>query len=169
MNIFVTNPDPHLSAIALDDKRLIKMILESAQILSTAIWINGHKGFYKPTHLNHPVVKWASSSQGNYEWLMQHFIHLIAEYNYRFNRTHKCSTFALQIVLGQYYIPSRGGSSFCNCTTNKEKGISFKHITDTPEAYKNYLNARWETDKRTPKWTKRGKPEWVRVSLSKAI
>jgi hypothetical protein len=57
MNIFVTSICPIESVQALDNKRLIKMILESAQILSTAIWLNSkqsHSELYRATHIKHP-------------------------------------------------------------------------------------------------------------------
>jgi hypothetical protein len=42
MNIFVTSDCPKLSAQALDNKRVVKMVLETAQLLSTAIFINNN-------------------------------------------------------------------------------------------------------------------------------
>lgn len=63
MNIFVTDISPIVSAQALDDKRVVKMILESAQLLSSAIFINSqsiYNDIYKPTHLKHPCTIWTS-------------------------------------------------------------------------------------------------------------
>lgn len=72
------------------DKHVVKMVLETAQILSTVmadlfpsdIW-------YKPTHKNHPCVKWAASSYENFEWLLRHGQWIAEEYSYRYGKTHK--------------------------------------------------------------------------------
>ncbi len=72
-----------ISAQALDSKRVIKMVLETAQLLSTAIFINStivYDDIYKPTHLKHPYTIWAPSTLGNWEWLLQHFMALCDEY-----------------------------------------------------------------------------------------
>ena len=67
MNIFVTSNCPILSAQALDNKRVVKMVLETAQVLSTAIFINSgitYDGIYKPTHLKHSCTIWAAVNIG---------------------------------------------------------------------------------------------------------
>jgi hypothetical protein len=73
MNIFATYSNAHDSAFALDDKRAIKMILESAQLMSTAIHLCGGKAPYKATHPNHPVSIWARQTNTNYWWLLEHY------------------------------------------------------------------------------------------------
>ena len=68
MNIFVTNDCPIISAQALDNKRVVKMVLETAQLLSTAIFINSNVAYdniYKATHIKHPCTIWAASTIGN--------------------------------------------------------------------------------------------------------
>ena len=66
MNIFVSSFDAREAAKALDDKRLIKMVLETAQILSTNINLAGlRQGPYKTTHQNHPAVVWCRQSHAN--------------------------------------------------------------------------------------------------------
>ena len=68
MNIFVTSNCPKLSAQALDNKRVVKMVLENAQLLSTAIFINSdiiYNRLYKPTHLKHLCTIWAAESLAN--------------------------------------------------------------------------------------------------------
>ena len=162
MNIFVSDARPATAAINLDDKRLIKMILETAQILSTAVILNGGEAPYRPTHVKHPATLWAARTRSNFDWLLLHGISLGMEYYYRFNKYHKSFDIILNIADGnlQKHIPTGRLEPFANCTTNKEKGISFKHIADPVEAYKAYLSARWNTDTRPPKWTNRTKPEW---------
>lgn len=75
MNIFVFDPDPAEAALYLDDVRRNKMILETAQLLSSAMHVN-HLGnnypIYKPTHLGHPCAKWTAKSKGNFAWLLEY-------------------------------------------------------------------------------------------------
>lgn len=145
MNIFVTDPSPVISAKNLDDKRVIKMILESAQMLSTAIWECGGTGFYKPTHKNHPCSKWARENVSNYIWLKEHFGALSAEYTLRYGKKHKCEDYDQDIVEGVRLLPDGTRTPFPNCT-------NYKDIEDVHEAYKLCLADKWENDKRTPTW-----------------
>ena len=71
MNIFLLDLDPRLAAYQQCDKHVIKMTLETAQILSSASIINGGKGPYRLTHKNHPCTLWAAQTSDNYEWLIQ--------------------------------------------------------------------------------------------------
>ena len=84
MNIFILDYDPKLAASYLCDKHIVKMCLETAQILST---ING--GPYKSTHQNHPCTLWAAKSRGNYNWLVKHGLGIAEEYTKRFKKEHK--------------------------------------------------------------------------------
>lgn len=164
MNIFVSDKDPFISAINLDDKRVVKMVLETAQLLSTAIQLNGGEAPYKATHVKHPATIWTSQSKGNFRWLLYHGIALGIEYNYRFKKTHKSFHTILDISDRGLikHIPDGELSTFANCTANQLKGISFKHLDDPIEAYKQYLLCRWATDSRPPKWTNRTPPEWYK-------
>lgn len=89
MNIFILDNDPEQAAKAHCDKHTIKMILESAQLLSTAI--NTHSGKqvmpYKTTHLNHPCSIWVRESRDNALWLVELTTALNAEYKYRYNKS----------------------------------------------------------------------------------
>ena len=85
MNIFALHTDPEIAAILHCDKHIVKMPLETAQMLST---ICG--GPYKPTHANHPCTVWARASTANYSWLWQLGVALSQEYTYRYGKTHKC-------------------------------------------------------------------------------
>jgi hypothetical protein len=120
MNIFYVDKDPYKAASFLYDSHVVKMILESAQMLSTCQWwyrwrykykldflykgksnlINSFIDFirtqYKqetglllPTHVNHPLNCWCRQSEGNYDWLYDHFLGLLEQYKLRYNKTHK--------------------------------------------------------------------------------
>lgn len=99
MNIFYLDKDPYISAQAMTDKHVVKMILESAQLMCTAHHVLDEDNainkdiLYKPTHKNHPSAVWVRASSQNYAWLYSHFIALSLEYSKRYNKVHK--TYAL--------------------------------------------------------------------------
>ena len=112
MNIFYIHDNPVIAAKAMTDKHVVKMILESAQLLSTAHRALDGQEFiqlsksgarlrkwnhpdphmdatlYKSTHLNHPSGIWVRQSSDNYMWLYNHFIALSEEYYQRYNKRH---------------------------------------------------------------------------------
>ena len=151
MNIFITHTNPSDCAKTLDDKRLNKMILETAQLLSTAANHYGVKTTYKPTHRNHPCTNWTKESQSNYYWLYCYWQCLITEYYIRFNKFHKCDELAKELYEAKDLLPKGKLTKWANCTT-------FKHLEDTYEAYKQYLCFKWDNDKRPAKWTNRETP-----------
>lgn len=165
MNIFISDNNYVNCALALDDKRLVKMVLETAQLLSTAVNECGGKAPYKSTHKNHPCSIWARQTRSNFDWLLKHGYALALEYTNRFNKVHKCLHILVELDEKDMrnYIPDGPLTTFPNCTTNKTKGVSFKHINDVTEAYKQYLNARWATDTRKPVWTGRSRPIWANI------
>ncbi len=93
MNIFYLDQDPVLAAQYHCDKHVVKMILETAQILSTVCRHNydSRPGLYKPTHEHHPCVQWANLTGGNYHWLWRLGTDLCNEYTYRYGKVHKSS------------------------------------------------------------------------------
>lgn len=91
MNIFVLDECPQKAAEYSCDKHVVKMVLETAQLLSTALQQNGVKTTYKATHINHPCAIWARKTKGNYKWLYRHFICLLDEYFKRYGKIHSCN------------------------------------------------------------------------------
>ena len=98
VNIFFLDPDPKAAAQMQCDRHVVKMILESAQLLSTAHrlldgddWANSHS-LYKVTHKNHPSAVWARAGADNYKWLYRHFLGLCDEYRYRYGKIHLSET-----------------------------------------------------------------------------
>ena len=93
MNIFYLDEDPVKAAKLQYNKHVVKMILESAQMLCTAHHVHGDTFQkqavpYKQAHLNHPSTVWARENASNYEWLFHHFCALSLEYTLRYNKTH---------------------------------------------------------------------------------
>ena len=87
MNIFAVDNDPKIAAQQLCDKHVVKMILESAQMLC-AVFPNGDAP-YKRAFYNHPCTKWARESVENYEWLLNHAYAMCQEYTRRYGKVHK--------------------------------------------------------------------------------
>ena len=158
MNIFYLSKDPWLAAEAQPDKLLVKMILESAQMLSTAHRVlDGDEyadanSLYKKTHMNHPCAVWARETSGNYWWLYKHFLGLGREYTYRYKRTH-LSIKKLEDPL--YVMPD-----------NITRGLMTEIAQAMPEQYKNEdpITAYRDyvvNEKHYAKWNNgRNKPSW---------
>lgn len=152
MNLFITDPCPMKCAQYLDDKRVVKMVLETAQMLSTAVNEAGGKGPYKSTHVNHPCSKWVRENQSNYKWTLLHFSWLCSEYLKRYGKVHKCEQYE-QLFMDNLRLFSGGVKTTPpNCAANKDLGISYKDMTCIYTAYRLYLNDRWDNDKREPTW-----------------
>lgn len=164
MNIFASDACPVQSAMALDDKRLVKMCLETAQILSSVMRktrgdaVANQLGLYKATHANHPCVRWAENDQ-NLSWLVDHGFSLCLEFSLRFKKVHS----SMQVIMAVSRLFPEPidhlGITFQNSARNKTLDLDFSDLP-VHEAYRAYLNARWNTDKTPPKWTTRQPPEW---------
>ena len=104
MNIFVLDRNPKIAAYMMCDKHVVKMILESAQMLSAVLYCDykdEYKGSDKPVieqfglpgypkaHAKHPCTLWARQSKQNAMWLVQHMRALCLEYTKRYNKVHK--------------------------------------------------------------------------------
>jgi len=96
MNIFFLDFCARLAAEYHCDKHVVKMILETAQLLYSAHWVldgevNLPANAYKKTHANHPCAIWTRQSLANYEWLADLGWFLCKEYQYRYgeHKQHK--------------------------------------------------------------------------------
>ena len=90
MNIFVVDTDPEKAARQLCDKHVVKMVLETAQMLCTVARQNGFDNApYKKAHPKHPCTLWAGKSAANWTWLIDHGLAMCEEYTQRYGRTHK--------------------------------------------------------------------------------
>ena len=115
MNIFYLDEDPKLAAIYQYNKHVVKMILESAQMLCTAHHVYGNSDDvpYKKAHLNHPSTIWTRENSLHYDWLYEHMIALGKEYTKRYGKEHlsitkckECLSFSpYGISLGKFTQP----------------------------------------------------------------
>lgn len=144
MNVFFLDTDPARAAQMMCDKHVVKMTLETAQILSTIVG-----GPYKPTHQHHPSVLWAKD---NTAWVWEHFIALLDEYTLRYGRTHKCAEVASFI---SQRLPAASLRPF---TPPPQVMPEEYHSGDPVEAYREYYRqdkarfARWERGRPSPAW-----------------
>jgi hypothetical protein len=107
MNIFVLDHCPNTSAHMVCDKHAVKMVLETAQMLCSAMSKHGLHAPYKATHKNHPCTLWAGHTNDNFRWLCEHGLSLCETYTDRYGRQHKsqsviefCALFAHKLPTG---------------------------------------------------------------------
>jgi hypothetical protein len=93
MNIFFLDFDARRAAEAHCDKHVVKMILETAQLLYSAHWLTDESqvplNAYRKTHGNHPCAIWTRESLSNYIWLCELGLALCAEFTFRYGGVHK--------------------------------------------------------------------------------
>jgi len=162
MNIFVLDADPRLAAKYHCDKHVVKMVLESAQMLCTAHWVlrlqtlgksiddfkrvRDAKQYalenlpavfippYSMSHVRHPCTTWTSSTRGNYNWHVSFMRELLDEYESRYKRQHKCEAVYKWLRLGPPpNIPDLDITPHPQCMPN-----DCKVPDDTVKAYRNY-------------------------------
>ena len=178
MNIFYTDYDPEVAARNMVDRHVVKMILETAQLLSTAHRVldgemivgknaKGRKTtkwtlpdvrdttFYSATHRNHPSAVWVRQSSANYDWLYNHLLALGREYTYRYGRVHATIS-KLGTALKQApknIAQSKMMTAMPSCM-DKQYIISLDPITN----YRNYYNY-GKVD--LIRWSNRPPPRWI--------
>ena len=159
MNIFITDVDPTKCAKYLDNKRVVKMILESTQMLCTALNVLSEKQItrYKSTHVNHPCNVWVRQRIQNWRWLYNHAKALAKEYTRRYGKRHKCEDVLQELKQINLCIPYQtqileDRTPFPNCARNASLNIDYTNESNVYLAYQQYLNDRWDNDKLEPTW-----------------
>ena len=155
MNIFFTSTDPIECAIALDDKRLVKMPIESVQMLSSAIHRHGGTPVYRVAWTKHPCTLWSGDSRENFEWHLAHLKAMNDEFKFRYGRDHGSFLAGYSALKDQQQaLPDNVGlGKYPNCSL-------FKDEQDVVNAYRMTMVEKWKNDKRPPRWTKRERPQW---------
>jgi len=180
MNIFAIENDPVDCAMSMVDKHVVKMILETAQLLSTAHRVldaehlyfdkskNGRnikrwklpderdQHLYSATHVNHPSAVWCRQSMPNYSWLFDHFIALLEEYAYRYGKVHKCQETGLVAFLLLVAPTNIPDSSFTEPTPAMPD--QYKVPGNSIKSYHNYYNGEKQ---RMFSWKQRPIPEFI--------
>ena len=178
MNIFYL--DNHVSRCAEmhNDKHCIKMILEYAQLLSTAHRVidgvitqgtspSGRKRttykladhredvLYSATHINHPSAIWVRQSLSNYMWLSHLLVELCHEYTYRYGKVHKCERDGLVQVLS---VPPFKSPHVPFTEPTPAMPEQYKINGDSVQSYRNYYNGEKQ---RMFSWKKRDVPSFI--------
>jgi hypothetical protein len=155
MNIFYLDKNPMKAAQYHVDKHCIKMILESAQLLSTAHHVlDGiNVNLYKKTHVNHPSAIWVRQSKENYNWLYSLLEELINEYRYRFGKEHKT-------IEKLQYLKNAPANIPAGIFTEPTPAMPEEYVTpnDSVASYRKYYI---EGKKHLFNWTNRNKPDWL--------
>lgn len=151
MNIFVLDKNPALAAQYHMDKHVVKMPLETAQILCSVRHKLGLDAPYKLTHKNHPCVVWAEKSLSNYFWLCKLGLEISQEYTYRYKKVHKS-----QEVI-QFCLDSLPRVSY-NSPQDFVQVMPEKYISSNPvQSYRNYyVNEKVHL----ASWKFRDPPKW---------
>lgn len=160
MNIFVLHHLPNKAAQYHCDKHVVKMILESAQILSTVHQQYGgekNPSLYRPTHRNHPCTVWAGQTANNYMWLYALFCCLCNEYTYRYGKVHLTQKKLLDALsevpeyLRDMPLKDRRMTPFALAMPEQYKAST------AVQSYRNY----YQGDKAyMAKWSRRAPPPW---------
>lgn len=176
MNIFYIDQSPIKCAQQMVDKHVVKMILETAQLLSTAHRVldgveyegqsrSGRKAkrwqlddirehvLYQATHINHPSAVWCRASNNNYNWLFAHFMALLDEYKYRYGKNHACQKMVGPLSYAPLAIPV---THFTPVTPAMPDEYIVEH--DSVASYQKYYRF---GKTHLHKWTKRNPPEWL--------
>ena len=185
MNIFYLDPSPKVCAEMHNDKHCVKMILEYAQLLSTAHRVldgvrttairtttgrqytrynlpdNRDGLLYSATHINHPSAIWVRQSYSNYVWLTQLLFYLCKEYTHRYGKVHKVESSDLLFNL---YVPphalepTRSVVKFTQPTPAMPD--IYKVPGDSIRSYRNYYNG---GKQHLAAWKKREMPSWYNL------
>jgi hypothetical protein len=155
MNIFVLDLDPYKAAEYHCDAHCVKMILESAQMLSTACRLGGHQDVgYKITHQNHPSTVWTRNSIENWRWLRCLADGLNKQYQKRYAKGINHKSYDVILSLPEPHFTKKELTPFAQCMPD-----TYKH-SDAVKAYREYYvgekvkMAKWDKLGNTPKWWK---------------
>lgn len=160
MNIFAVAKSPRVSARQLPDKLVVKMPLESAQMLSTTLRVVlsdetcDTLGIYKEAWKNHPCTIWARTSRANFDWLVAHFETLCDEYTQRYGKVHASQRLLYAFKTYRVFIPQGKLTPFAQAMPEEYKNDN--HI----KAYQDYMVA----EKHYAKWKNINRPTWWEVA-----
>lgn len=153
MNIFYLDQDVRACAAAHADKHVCKMVIEYAQLLSTAHFVlDGKQVGYKPTHKNHPCAVWVRENSLNYNYIWRLLYHLLHEYTSRYGKVHATDKVLLDLAdePGNMIFKTVGMTPPPQCMPDDCKRL------DTVEAYRQY----YRKHKKDMATWKNGTPEW---------
>jgi hypothetical protein len=163
VNIFFLSEDPYEAAQFQVDKHVVKMVLETAQLLSTThrvldgddkYQLPDHRNdlFYKATHRNHPSAVWARSSVENYNWLADHLHGLLQEYTHRYGKKHATGRMMYDIQSPPKNLTEWDWTTPPLCMPDDYR------VGGLVDSYREYYR---KGKSNLHKWTKREPPSWI--------
>jgi hypothetical protein len=134
MNIFILDWDVKKCAQSHVDKHVVKMILETAQLLCGAHHAIGTTDNipYKLSHKNHPCSIWTRESLSNYLYLCELGLELCYEYTYRYGKRHKSQDVIEWCIVNKPNILDKGFTEPAKAMPDEYK------VDDVVESYRNY-------------------------------
>lgn len=153
MNIFVLDADIRTCARYHCDQHVVKMILESVQMLCTTLNKRGFETPYRSTHIQHPCVLWLDESYDNFRWLKTLALELNREYRYRYGKS--CDHASIKVLqqIDHHRYPARGRTEFAQAMPDE-----YKVPRDAVRAYRNfYIGEKLAF----ATWTRRPPPLWL--------
>ena len=156
MNIFILDSDHKKCAKFHNNKHIVKMPLETAQLLCSVHHLsNTNKNIipYRLTHKNHPASIWCRTSLSNYNWLIKLGKQLCYEYTYRYNKRHKCQDVIEWCENNKPNLKDIGLTKFAQCMPDQ-----YKH-EDAVKAYREYYI---KDKKHLAAWKNRNIPRWYK-------
>ncbi len=151
MNIFILDLDPAVCARYHVNSHVSKMILESAQLLCTAILHHGGEAQYKQAHKNHPCAIWARETRANFNWLVDLGLELAKEFEFRYQNKHKSAEVIKDCSAKASFIPDGELTVFAQAMPDEYKN------PDAVIAYRAYYNG---AKRKLAKWQPREQPFW---------
>ena len=153
MNVFFLDSDPEQAARLHNDSHCVKMILESAQMLSTACRENGLDEGYKPCFQHHPCTQWAGESLSNWKWLRRLALALNEEYKYRYDKTQDHKSAQVVRSLSKLPIEDKG------LTKPPQAMPDYCKRENPVEGYREYYR---QEKQHLAEWTKRDAPSFIK-------
>jgi len=162
VNVFYIAADPYQAGRWHCDQHVGKMLLETAQMLSTAHRMCGHEayadtiGLYKSTHANHPSSQWIRSSTQHYDWARRLATALAHQFELRYGHPHKTGSLLLWLSVLPPEIEDNGFVDPPQCF-----GDAHNHLkgNDTVDAYRRYYRT-----KSFARWKHTSPPPWLKFA-----
>lgn len=161
MNRFIIDVEPSAIARQLCDKHVVKMPLEEAQMLCTALWHHApifaeKRKIYKAVHKNHPCTLWAQENRSNYLWAWKLYDAMLKEYTHRYDKNHGAGKHRLLLKCSANFIPEGELTQHPQCFSGHDdlKTDEFWPV----KAYRGFYNR----DKvRFATYKERERPTWL--------
>lgn len=160
MNIFILDENPTLAAQYQCNKHVVKMVTETAQMLSTVKISMGLDAPYRPTHKNHPCTLWVAQSRENYYWAWNHGHALGVEYTHRYGKIHKAW---LKFSEGHLDLPDDISFPHNGLTPFAQAMPDEYRQTDCVKAYRDYYIGE---KSHLFEFKNRSAPDWISVEIA---